>query len=248
MVFFRAIPRLSPRLFRRYGILILGLGMLAGSARATTTYCAACVTYPGNAPLTQSVFATAVAGLTASGLIAFPTLGAPEDEYTDPTTQVEFLGYNKSGTTEGSANCLTVNGTLSASNNGSAGCNTASGEVIEIVLPSDVVALEVNISSPSGASSYCLDPAANFGSSDCNYNLVLTPTITAAFGGLVNATPFSTAWIGPVLSTTSTVAITSFEVFTDQAATPEGPTMLLLGSGLTALFWLHRRRRQRLLL
>jgi hypothetical protein len=217
---------------------MLGLGMMAGSARATLTYCAtACA---GN---TQSAFNTAVSGFSPlAPLEGFPTLGTPELEYTDVATGVEFLGFNKSGLTTGSTNCLTVSGTLSASNNGSgAGCNTASGEVIEIILPANIVGIELNI---SGAGTYCVDPAATFGALDCNNFPTVTSSSDVEFVGLVSATPLSTIWVGGFNQTSPTVAINTFEVFSNQSSvTPEGPTNLLIGSGLIALCWLHRRRR-----
>jgi hypothetical protein len=241
MISLRVIPRFSPGLFRRYGILMLGLGMLAGSARATTTYCAAC-------PNTQTAFNTAVTGLSSSGLMSFPTSDLQEEEYTDSSTQVEFLGFTDAQVsghtyyTEGSPTDLTVDGTLLASSS----VDYTAGEVIEIILPADVVALELNISSPSGASSYCVLPASSFQSNACNNFPMVTSSSDVEFVGLTNISP-TTIWLGPANATSPTVAINSFEVFTNQSAqsaVPEGPTMLLLGSGLTALFGLHRRRRQ----
>src|SRR5271167_5011694 len=84
--------------FRRLGIFSLGLASIAIPARATISY-----------QTTQTAFyneATTINGLTVSpSLITFSgsnlteVAGVANDAYLDPTTGIEFLAFNSTGTT-----------------------------------------------------------------------------------------------------------------------------------------------------
>jgi hypothetical protein len=215
------------RFIRRYGVFMLGLGMMAGSARATSTY------------TTPSSFNSAVSGLTGVVGSAFTSAGLQPGalEYIDTVTGVDFFGFADSGGTEGAADSLSVSGGV---------LQASSFALIEIVLPANTLAVEFSIGATTSGL-FCFDPTPTFDTGgSCDATLFVSSPASPQFAGAVNATAFSTVWVGP-LSGSPTVTIDSFEVFSNQSTqsgVPEGPTDLLIGSGLTALYWLHRRRRQ----
>jgi len=82
--------------FQRMAIVMTGLIAVAGSARATISYQASQASFTTRA---QSV----ADGLTVSSLMTFTgaltQIGSvANDEYIDPTTQIEFLAFNTNGT------------------------------------------------------------------------------------------------------------------------------------------------------
>jgi hypothetical protein len=219
---------------RRFAIFMLGLGAVAGSARATTTwYCNEPTSCGAN---TSAAFTTATSSLfPVGGLAGFIAGGLQSGslEYIDSTTGVEFFGFADNGGSSGGANALAVSGTT---------LQASPGGLIELVLPANILAVEMNISSSTaGGTSYCVDPAATFGRNDCNSVVVVTSPSDVEFVGLAGAT-YTTVWVGSQTLNTQTPVIASFEIFTSQSPTPEGPTMLLIGTGLIVLHLFHRRR------
>jgi len=203
---------------------MLGLGMMAGSARATTAY------------TSPSSFNTAVSGLNGVVGSGFTSAGLQPGalEYIDTTTGVDFFGFAESGGTEGAADTLSVSGgVLEASAFG----------LIEIVLPANTLAVEFSIGATTSGL-FCFDPTATFNTSgNCDATLNVSSPASPQFAGAVNAMAFPTVWIGPQ-SGGPTATIDSFEVFSNQAPVPEDATLFLIGPGLSVLYWLHRRRRQ----
>jgi len=203
---------------------MLGLGMIAG-AGATTVYTSA------------PTFNTAVSALlgTAGGTFTSAGLQTGNTEYIDTTTGVEFFGFADSGGTAGVADTLTVTGGI---------LQASFDALIEVVLPTNTQGLQLSVGATSSLSTFCFDPTATFNTSgNCDATLFVSSPSSPDFVGAVDPIALSTAWVGPFTSGSPTATITSFEVYSVASATPEGPTVLLIGSGLVGLRLLRRLKR-----
>lgn len=228
------------RLFRRYGVFILGLGMMAGSARATITYQTSLATFGTQASVTD--------GLTVSSPITFAgalteTAGVANDEYIDPTTGVEFIAFNGSGTT---------NEAFASVTGGVLNTVAASGDTIEVLLPTSVdygFGFNFTTAYYEGVSLCVGTGPATFG--NCLSGGTYIAQNGSGFVGAINdylapPAPLTAVWLNPQsgFSSPAGTDLQSFEVATEAAdTTPEGSTNLLIGSGLIGLYWLRRRRR-----
>jgi hypothetical protein len=172
--------------------------------------------------------------LAVSSLVTFTgalsTLVTTNDQYIDPLTNLEFLAFNSGGTPISFAS-ITGN-TLIASG----------GSQVEIVFPAGIdFGFAFNFTTgtfltlcedttPSGCSgsAFVISPASGF---------------IGAISDTPTNTPLTALWLH-AQSGSATINIQSFEVATQNvASTPDGPTWLLIGSGLIVLPLLHRRRR-----
>ncbi len=213
--------------FRRFGIVMLGLVSIAGSAKATISYQGSQVSFSGQAGtdgLAVSSLSTFSGALTTDGFVT-------GDEYLDPTTQIEFLAFNGSGSAAQSFNLS--GGTLSVTN----------GNTIEIVLPAGVdFGFAFNVTTPS---SPFLNLCEDITVAGCSGNAVVVPPASGFIGAISDiptVTALTTIWLHPA-SGSPTITLQSFEVATlASSATPDGPTMLLIGGGLIVLHLLRRRR------
>jgi hypothetical protein len=220
----------------KFGILILGLGVIAGSARASITY-----------STTQANFnnkATTNDGLTVSSPITFTGAltelggsGVADDEYIDPTTGVEFLAFNSSGSS---------NVAFASVTSGVLNTQAGLGSSIEVIFPTGVdYGFAFNFTTAwSGGENLCIDPNTTFNS--CASGGTYIASGGSGFIGAINdnptPAPLTSVWLALSASGSAGTDLQNFEV----AGVPEGSTNLLIGSGLIGIYLLHRRRRQKL--
>jgi hypothetical protein len=223
---------------RNIGIIVLGLGAMAGMARGSTTYQGSQLTFASQATTTD--------GLTLSSLITFTgTLtelagtSVPGDEYLDPTTGVEFLAFNGAGMAN-VAFASVSGGKLSTQN----------GDAIEVIFPSGVdYGFAFNFTTAYSFETLCVDASpASFPS--CAGSAFITSGNSGFIGALNDnptpAAPLVSLWLHPQSAGPDT-DLQSFEVATQAAgppAVPETRTMLLIGSGLILIHQLRRRQKK----
>jgi hypothetical protein len=211
--------------FRKWGIFMLGLGVVVGSARATTTFS------------TVAAFNTAAA---LAGLAVGPTITFTGD--TD-ITNITTLTDSSVVFTSGDMNVELISGWPDGN---VIGAGTGAGS-ISIAPPTTYYAFGFSIVTVSGAA-YPLDVTFNDGTSH-DFSVTSSGSMgNAVFFGDISTAPVTTLEVSTnfngLIFGVDDVQIGSQSA---QSGTPEGPTNLLIGSGLTALYWLHRRRRQPLL-
>jgi hypothetical protein len=228
--------------FRKFGVVMLGLGMLAGSARATITYQA--TQGPGAGSFTTKA---GTDSLTVSSLITFTgalcTTGCANgvigDEYVDPTTGIEFLAFMSDGLTNVAFASITA-GTLNTV--------AGSGDYIEVIFPAglhDGFAFNFTTAYSNGIN-LCVDTSVP---GPCASGGTYVGQNVSGFVGAVNdnptPAPLVSLWLYPTsgFAVSAGTDIQSFEV-ANPATTPEGPTLLLIGPGLIGLLF-YRRRHQR---
>lgn len=205
----------------KFGIFILGLGLIAGSARATTTF------------NTALAFDNAVAADT--GLTLAPTITFTDDA--DATLLTTFTDTG-SDVTFTSADMNVENETADGWSGGNLiRAGTGAGS-ISIAPASAYYAFGFSIVTVSGGA-YPMSVTFNDGAAE-DFSVTASSTNgTAIFFGVISTAPIT----GLEVSTASegmTFGIDNVQT----AATPEGSTNLLIGSGLIGLTFLHRRRRR----
>jgi PEP-CTERM motif len=219
--------------FQRFGIVALGLVLIAGSAHATTSYCAACGVH------NQAAFNTATTSLYAVAPLSGFAGTFTGVEYDDPISGAQFLDFSDNSGVQGAAANLSIGGTI---------LHASTGGIIEILLPLNTLAIQINVSATGSGSTFCLDTVAAYSAPGCDVGQQVSGPLDVEFLGVTNGAAFSKIWVGPSSSSpgviaASTIAINSFQIFTDQAPVPEASTMLLIGLGLIVLHLFHRRRR-----
>jgi len=211
----------------RYLMAILALAAVSGPVLGSI------VIYTGSSA--QVNFQNATTGLFFPDPLASFTSSDLTDgnkEYADPNTLVDFFGFNGA-----SADQLSVTATELE--------QTVGGGLIEISLPSNVEAFAAQITVPSSAGTFCIDPASTFNTgSNCDATVTVTSSSDTEFIGVVSTTPISTIWLGP-LGGSPTLAMKDFEVGETGTAAPDVPPFLLIGTGLIGLRFVGRFRRRR---
>jgi hypothetical protein len=212
----------------KFRVLILGLGALI-PASATITYQSSQANFATQATVTD--------GLTLSSLITFTgTLstvgGVTDDAYVDPTTGIEFLAFNSTGSAN-AAFTLTAGHVLDTGTN--------SGDAIEVIFPTGVdYGFAFNFTTAASFNNLCVDTSIG----GCNSGGTVVTTGGSSFVGALNDNPtpaaLSTIWMHPGSFSPDT-DLQSFEAGSE-SATPDGPTMLLIGGGLIALHFVYRRK------
>jgi hypothetical protein len=230
------------RFVGRYGVFMLGLGMMAGSARATITYQTSLATFGTQASVTDGLTVSSPITFTGSLCSTAPSCanGVIGDEYVDTTTGIEFLAFNGSGSS---------NVAFASVTGGVLNTTAGLGDSIEVIFPTSVdYGFAFNFTTAWSFETFCIDTTTAF--SNCASGGTSISSGNSGFIGAINdnSTPafMPTIWLALGTSGSAGTDIQSFEVATQsaQSAVPEGPTNLLIGSGLSALYWLHRRRRQ----
>jgi hypothetical protein len=210
-------------------ILLAGLVFLLRPSGASLQYYTTASSFATEAQTVDSL-------TVSSSLIAFSSSnlmtigGVTNDEYLDPATGIEFLAFNASLAPQP----FTVSG-------GVLDTQTGNGDLIEIIIPSTIYGIGVNLTTNFN-DNLCLDASA----SGCAWNTYLTSG-QSAFAGVLNDNPLPAGslpalWTHPFGGSPAT-DVQSFEVATMNGGseTPEGSTMLLLGSGLLAIGLKHRK-------
>jgi PEP-CTERM motif-containing protein len=222
----------------RFTIFILGLAAAIVPARASLTYQASQTSFSNQATVTD--------GLTLTSLITFTgTLSefgsVTNDEYIDPTTGVEFIAFNGTGTTNKS---FTVSG-------GDLNLPASSGDSIKVILPTGTYGFAANFTTTfSPYESLCMDVSTSTFST-CASGGTVTFANTSGFVGTLddNPTPatFTTIWLHPQSSGSAGTDLQSFEIAElpadPSSGVPDPATMLTLGAGLIFLALLRRRPR-----
>jgi hypothetical protein len=212
----------------RLTIFILGLTAAVVPARASVSYQSSQTTFTTQATVTDN--------LTVSSLTTFTGVlsqfgSVANDEYIDPTTGVEFIAFNNSGT---------ANKAFSSVSGGILSTAADQGDDIEIILPAGVYGFAFNFTTtfPSG-DNVCVDVTVN----GCSGGPYFSPESGTAFAGaLSDGAALTTIWIHP--TTEQDTDLQSFEIATQgDAEAPEVATMLMLGSGLIFIALLRRRTR-----
>jgi hypothetical protein len=217
---------------RSGGILILALAALVSPVSATIqySYCTSgCSSTGGDYSSWQT--APGSAGLTFSmSPLTFAPAGLSSGVFTD-TTGAVFTGYSNSTTT----NALTLNGTaLAQTTNG-----TNSG--IDVALPANTYAVAFMLATVSGFGSQqvVLNGRDVFST---NYSITIPNATSPQFFGILSDTPITSIFVGNLGNLDGRVQINSFELG-QSAPTPEGSSLLLIGSGLVLIAMMRRRRR-----
>ena len=210
---------------RNLMISTLGLGIFVHPASASMSFFNSSGAY--NTAVTN-------ASLTPEGPFTFTGANVinSNTEYADPTSLIDFFAFqNNNSSNPGNAFTFSINGTSLAAANGTS--------ALEIVLPANVFAFGITLSSNSLAQ-FC----GNVGSTDssCTNSVLVTSSTDNEFFGVVSTTAISTVWIGrnvggPPISVNFSAATGS------ASATPEVKSMFLLGLGLVLLGLLKRRAR-----
>jgi hypothetical protein len=216
-----ALPRVecakegTTMVIRKFGVFMLGLGMLAGSARATTTY----TTAP--ALITDAT----TAGLTLSTAITF---GSDTCSLCVSVTDsgITFTGPQMNIETWSGGSLLEP--------------STAKSSV-SISQVGDYYAFALNLVTISGAG-FPIDIEFNDGTSH-DFTVTAASAGTAVFFGDISTAPITSLQIVSNFNQLN-FGIDNVQ-FGGAAPTPDGPTLVLIGPGLIALSLLYRRRRQR---
>ncbi len=225
--------------FRNIGVFVLGLGIMAGTARATITYQANQSTFANQATMTD--------GLTLSSLITFTgTLttvgGVSNDAYIDAATGVEFLAFNQTGSS---------NVAFASVSGGILNTVPGLGDAIEVIFPSGVdYGFGFNFTTAYSFETLCVDTSpASFG--NCASNGTTITSGNSGFIGALNDNPAPGAlvsvWLHPYNNGSADTDLQSFEIGTQASApsVPETRTMFLIGSGLILIHQLRRRQKRR---
>jgi hypothetical protein len=221
----------------RLTTFILGLAALVAPARASLTYY--CTSGCANPASDFATKATVTDGLVLSSPIDFTAAlsqfgTVANDEYIDPTTQVEFISFNSTGTAN--EPFAPISGGVLYSN---------AGDSIEIILPANTVGIAVNFTTTnSGGLNLCVDPTQATLSS-CDSNGTFIANGGSGFAGALNDNPSPAAqpsiWLSPT-SGGADIDLKNFEIATE-SETPDAATGLTLGAGLVLISLLHRRAR-----
>jgi|HubBroStandDraft_1064217.scaffolds.fasta_scaffold219639_1 hypothetical protein len=229
----------SCRVLGRYGVLVLGLGLLSGSAQATISYQASQPSFSTKATVTDGLILSSLITFTAGNLTTINAIacGCSDDEYIDPTTGIEFLAFNGSGTSNVAFASVT-GGVLNTAAN--------QGDSIEVIFPTGVdFGFGFTFATTfSSGDNLCVGTTLG----NCSDNPFASQSGSAFVGALNdNPTPtsLSAIWLFPLNGASPNTDIQSFEVATQttQSATPEVPTLILIGAGLVVFRLLRRRRR-----
>jgi hypothetical protein len=192
--------------------------MLTGSARATTTYSVA-ATFDA---------AAATAGLTLSSAITFTS-----DSCSVCATVTD------SGITF-SASEMNVE-TVAGWPDGNVLAPPFGDGAIAIAPSTTYYAFALNIITIAGGG-YPIDIKFNDGAAEDLEFTTASSDGSGIFVGAISTVPLLNLQIVSDF-TNLTFGIDNVQIGS-QAATPEGPTNLLIGSGLSGFYWLYRRRRQ----
>jgi hypothetical protein len=210
-------------------ISTLGFVTLIVPARATITF------YSGPTGSAQYSSALTTASLTPSALETFTgALLTGNHEYDDSATGIDFLGFNNNSGNPGADAQFTI---VSTALRGG-----VTQEFIKLTFPANVFAFSLNLTVPAGFGTFCANVGASFDSTCPSNSLVITSSSDTEFLGVVSSTAFTGAWIA---FGSGTPQVVNFSDATGGAATPEGRTLVFVGSGLIFLGLLKRRMRLR---
>jgi len=217
---------------RRIAILVLALAALGIPAAAAIqySYCTSgCASTGGDYSAWQT--ASGSAGLTFSmSPLTFAPGGLSGGVFSD-TTGTVFTGYSNATTT----NSLTLSGTALA--------QTASGtnSGIDVALPANTYAVAFMLATVSGFGSQqvVLNGRDVFST---NYSITVPNGTSPQFFGILSDTPITSIFIGNLGNLDGKVQINSFALGQAEP-TPEGSSLLLIGSGLVLIAVVRRRRR-----
>jgi hypothetical protein len=218
----------------------LGLSAAIVPAHASLTYYCSNGCNGTTAQFTTQ--ATVTDSLSLSSLIDFTgTLtqfgSIANDEYIDAITDVEFIAFNSTGTTN---KAFTVSG-------GNLNLPTGLGYSIEVILPADTYGIGINFTTAfSNGDTQCLDPTTSAFSSCASGGTFIAnggSGFVSALNDNPTPAPFTTIWLNAQnAGSGASPNLESFEIVT-QAETPEAATGLTLGAGLVLISLLHRRVR-----
>jgi uncharacterized protein (TIGR03382 family) len=197
---------------RKVGIAMMGIAMLAGSARATTTYG------------TVAAFNAAVPSATT---VNFETATVGANGFVDLNTGILFSDQN------GGSSLLTVLTACPIPCVGTGELKVLSGFSLNVALPAATRSFALDIATFSAGAAVNI----TFDSAGHNSFIVTTNGTDTFFG--VTATAAITNF---TITGAPPIGIDNFQADGFQAATPDGPTMLLIGGGLIVLQLLRRRR------
>jgi hypothetical protein len=201
---------------------ILGLGI---PALANTSY------FTGTGANTAYNNAVVAASLSPNGPYTFSGANIinSNTEYADPTGVDFFAFQNNNSASPGSALTFGISGTTLTTLSGTGS--------IEITLPANIFAVGFTLTS-NGLSQLC----GNVDSTDsgCSNPALIANSSDTEFIGIVSTTAISTIWIGRNVG--GPPYIVNFSDATG-STTPEGRSLLLLGSGLVLIGLLKRRQR-----
>jgi hypothetical protein len=184
-----------------------------------------------NNATTSLFFPNAPILFTSSGLSADTTT------YTDTVSTTEFLEDNSSGTAIDSEGFFSPVVT---------GLKTFTpGDVIQVMLPANVYAFEVNVQvSSSNGGGVCVETTSSYTHSCSGDEVFLSSSSDTEPIGVVSSSPLTTVWLAAPSS--SNLQLDNFEIGEQApdpppADTPEVATMFMIGTGLISLGVMRRR-------
>ncbi len=219
---------------RYFATLILALAVWAAPASATIqySYCnSGCSDNTGTGTYAAWHSASGSAGLafTMSPLtFAAGTLNGDSSVFTD-TSGTIFTGYNGAST-----NALTVSGTSLRQT------ATGTGTGINITLPANTYAIAFVITIGSGTFGSPVVELNDRILSNSNYQIVIPNSSSPQFFGILSDVPLTSLFVGNRGNSDGAVQLNSFELG-EASPTPEGSSLVLIGSGLVLFGFLRRR-------
>lgn len=215
---------------RLFAILILALAawVTPASAAIQYSYCSSgCSDNTGTGTYAVWQSAPGSAGLSFfMSPLTFAPGGLGSGVFTD-TSGTVFTGYNGAST-----NALTVTGTSLAQT------VSGTGTGIDISLPADTYAIAFSITTVLGFGSPMVELNDRI-LNNANYQILIPNSSSPQFFGILSNVPLTSLFVGNQ-GAGGAVQFNSFEL--GQASpTPEGSSLLLMGSGLLLLGFLRRR-------
>lgn len=235
--------------FQRFLISILGLVVVGIPASASTiVYCNS-----GCGANNETAFNNAIAAESLffpTGLENFSTDTSGTDTAglinADATTGLDFYGFENTGSS-GIQKGVTVSGSILEQNPFYLGQNTA----LEVQFPSAILAFAANVSVDPSASSGnpCIEvgvTAPTFNTSNCNNQVSISSSSDTEFIGVISDTQLSNVFLGYAANSggqSGQLEIQSFELGIDPPPdVPEVASLIMIGTGLTFLGAMRRRR------
>jgi hypothetical protein len=231
--------------FQRFLISVLLLAAFAIPASASTIiYCNS-----GCGTNNETAFNNAIASQSLffpNGLENFSTDATGTDTggllNANGITGLNFFGYFNTGGGSASQVGVVVSGNNLEQNPVDVGTDTA----LEVQPPGGIYAFGANVTVVSSSGNPCVEPGvttSTFNNSNCDAQFPITSSSDTEFFGVISNAPLSNVFIGyPAIGNDGQLEIQSFEL---GEQTPEAATLLLIGTGLTFLGVLRRRRDRR---
>jgi hypothetical protein len=233
--------------FHRFLISVLGFTMLFGIpvSASTIVYCNSGCGANNQAAFNNAITAQNLFFPTGLENFSADTSGTDSAGLADPSG-ASFFGFENTGTS-GIQKGVTVSGSVLEQNPFFLGQNTA----LELQAPAGILAIAMNVSIDPSASSGnpCIEvgvTAPTFNLSNCNNQISISSSSDTEFIGVISSAAISNIFVGYAANSggqSGQLEIQSFELGVDPPPdVPEVASLILIGTGLTAMGVMRRRR------